>query len=222
MKKRVLAGLGVLVIAALLAIVPAVVAQGDIPAPISAFNTAFNAGNVDAAAATFTPDAVVNTTQGDSLFTPGLIKAWLQASANAKLTYTPVAGSVKTSGDTVTWEAKPSTGANQLVTAKLTNNKISSLTFKAAPAPAAATGAAGGAAGAGTPAAASAAASAAAAATPAVGAAAGASASAAATPSALPTTGATGTGAAFPIIWAILGGLIIAGGLALRSRRARA
>ncbi len=230
MNKRVLAVLGMLVIAALLVIVPAVIAQTDIPAPIAAFNTAFNAGNVDAAAAQFTPDAVVNTTQGDALFTPGLIRAWLQASANAKLTYTPVAGSVKTSGNTVTWEAKPSTGANQLVTATLANDKISNLTFKAAPAPAAATPAAGAAAGAaGTPAAASAAA----ASTPAVGTAAGSAAAAStpavgaasatqATPSALPTTGAPETGSSFPIIWAIVGGLIIAGGLAIRYRRARA
>lgn len=213
MKQKVLAVLGMLVIAALLVVVPAVVAQTDVPAPVAAFNTAFNAGNVDAALATFTPDAVVTPPSGDYLNTSGLIKSWLQASANAKLTYTPVAGSVKTSGDTVTWEAKPSTGANQLVTAKIASNKIASLTFKAAPVPTP-TGAAASAAGAaGTPAAASAAA----AATPAVGAA-----SAAATPSALPATGATDTGGSFPIIWAALGGLIIAGGLAMRYRRSRA
>ncbi|MFN8475489.1 MAG: nuclear transport factor 2 family protein [Anaerolineae bacterium] len=219
MKKTVLAVLGVLVIAALLVVVPAVVAQTDLPAPVAAFNTAFNAGNVDTAAAAFTPDAVVTTLNGDSLFTPGLIRAWLQASANAKLTYTPVAGTVQTSGDTVTWQAKPSTGDTQKVTAKLANGKISNLTFAAAPAPAATGGAgtpaAGTAAGAAsTPAAASAAA----AATPVVGAASAAN----ATPSALPTTGATDTGAGFPIIWAALGGLIIAGGLAMRYHRTRA
>ncbi|MFN8483085.1 MAG: nuclear transport factor 2 family protein [Anaerolineae bacterium] len=213
MKKTVLAVLGILVIAALLAIVPAVVAQTDVPAPIAAFNTAFNAGNVDAALATFAPDAVVTPLNGDYLNTPGLIKSWLQASANAKTTYTPVAGSVKVNGDTVTWEVKPIAGANQIVTAKIANNKISSLTFKAAPVATPTGGAAAAAGAAGTPAAAAAAA----AATPAVSAAA-----ANATPSALPTTGAVDSGSGFPIIWVALGGLIIAGGLAMRYRRARA
>lgn len=198
-----LAGLTVMV---LIVLSPAANAQGTGPAAVvQTFETAFNNANVDAALDTFADNATLRPSSGDVYSGKGLIRSWITARTQVdKIRYDKV-GDYKVDGNKVSWEVKPSTGANLLANATVENGKITLLTYAQPPAATA------------TPAAA------AAQGTPAAGAATQGTPQPAATatavmPSALPTTGQTNPFLPMGLMLAV--GLLAVGlGLALRRAR---
>lgn len=213
-----------LAVIALLALSPAVNAQGTPQATVDAFLNAFNSGNVDQALAAFSDDATV-VTPSDVYPGKGLVKSWIQARVAVDKIKWDRVGTPTVSGNKVTFEVKPTTGANQQVTATVDNNKITRMEIKAAPAPAPAAAAQGTPGAAGTPAAGAAAGAAqTTSGTPAAGAAGAVAtprpAATTTTPSALPTTGQSDP--FFTMLWVIIVGLFAIGlGLALNRQASR-
>lgn len=194
--KKLVVLLAVVLLAAL-ALAPGALAQAATPEQVvNNFNTAFNGGNVANALALFADNAVIRT-PSDVYPTRGLVESWLRARIEVdKVKYEPVAGSMTTAGNKVTWQFKPTTGANQIAEATVENGKITSLTIRNVPVATA------------VPAAAAPAAQATAAP------AAGAAATAAPTPSALPTTGGSD---GLSLLWLVAVGVMLVGvGLAAR------